>query len=506
MRRIVCLLLVLAPASLWAQMGPLSPSSNPSFFKTPSGKTIVLAGSQTWNTFQDMSESTAPEAFDFNAYVAFLVAHGHNATILWRKDLPTYCNWGADGGGSTWHITLWPWPRTGSGTASDGLGRFDLSQFNQAYFDRLRTRVQTLQSNNIYAIVELFDGLGITANRCSGDGYPFSGGNNIQGISDDSANSSMTMSSANAITAVQDAYVQKVIDTLHDLPNVLWEISEEAPDNSTWWQGHMISLIHTYEQNTYGVQHPVGYPTLNVSGSNDSALYNSNADWVAPAARFSPTSSCGSGTPRCKVNINDSDHSYFGSMWTDSQQTVRNYIWENFTNGNGVLYMDPYTIWWPSNNRNLCDNNSRPSNGVCSAPVSTASGWQENVRRNLGYIVTYGNTKLNLANDTPQPSLCQTGFCLAHNSASGAEFLVYFPSGGAKWVNLSVQNGQTLKVEWFSPAAGSVIAGANYTATSAAQQSFTPPSQITGDAVLFLSGSSSAGAPAPPTGLKAVAH
>ncbi|HYW97529.1 MAG TPA: hypothetical protein VE822_00335 [Candidatus Elarobacter sp.] len=62
-------------------------------------------------------------------------------------------------------------------------------------------------------------------------------------------------------------------------------------------------------------------------------LYNSNADWVAPSARISPTSSCGSGTPQCKVNINESDHSYYG-MWNDSAQTNRNYVWENFGNGN----------------------------------------------------------------------------------------------------------------------------------------------------------------------------
>jgi hypothetical protein len=75
-----------------------------------------------------------------------------------------------------------PWQRTGgsSGTqmASDGLPVFDLTQFNQAYFDRLRT-------------------------------------------------------APNATTDIQDAYVRKVIDAVNDLPNALWEPSEEAPDNST---------------------------------------------------------------------------------------------------------------------------------------------------------------------------------------------------------------------------------------------------------------------------------
>ena len=116
----------------------------------------------------------------------------------------------------------------------------------------------------------------------------------------------MTMSAPNAVTAYQDAYVQKVIDTVGDLPNVLWEISEEAPTNSTWWQGHMIGLIRSYETGK-PLQHPIGYPTLEYPG-NDSALNNSNADWIAPTARISPTSSCGSGNPACKVNINDSDH------------------------------------------------------------------------------------------------------------------------------------------------------------------------------------------------------
>ena len=43
---------------------------------------------------------------------------------------------------------------------------------------------------------------------------------------------SITMTAPNAITAFQDAYVEKVIDTLNDLPNVLWIVSEEAPANS----------------------------------------------------------------------------------------------------------------------------------------------------------------------------------------------------------------------------------------------------------------------------------
>jgi hypothetical protein len=451
--------------------GPLHPlANNPGWLTDGSGKGIFLSGSHTWDTFQDTDQATSPAAFDFNGYVNFLKSHGHNVTILWRKDLPTYCGWGA---GGTWHMTPFPWQRTGgsSGTqlASDGLKGFDLSQFDQAYFDRLRARAVQLQQNGIYAIVELFDGLGLTANRCANDGYPFSAGNNVNGVSDDNATSSMTMTAPNAITNYQDAYVQKVIDTLNDLPNVLWEVSEEAPDNSTWWQNHMISLMHTYEAGK-PLQHPVGFPTLNVSGATDTTLYNSNADWVAPVARISPTSSCGSGTPACKVNINDSDHSYFG-MWNDSAQTNRNYLWENFENGNSVMFMDPYLIYWSTGSRNLCQN---PVNGVCNA-VDTR--W-DNLRNNMGSMISYAN-RMNLAAMTPQPVLSSTGYCLAN---AGVEYLVYEPGSSTSFTVSMVP--ATYAFEWFNPSTLTVVSTGTITVSAPGNQSVTQP--FSGDAVLYL--------------------
>jgi hypothetical protein len=465
-------------------MGPLKQSaSNPHYFVDPGGKAILLTGSHTWDTFQDTDQSTSPAPLDFTAYVNFLKSHGHNATILWRKDLPTYCNWGA---GGTWHMSPFPWKRTGgtSGTqvASDGLPAFDLTQLDQTYFDRLRARVIQLQQNGIYADVELFDGLGLLNNRCSNDGYPFTGGNNVNGVDDGGGTNSMTMSARNAITDVQEAYVKKVVDSLNDLPNVLWEISEEAPSNSIWWQAFMIDLLHAYEGggtlsqtgemfSAKSFKHPVHYPTLTYPG-NDSALPNSNADVVSPTARISGTSTCGTGTPVCKVNINDSDHSYYG-MWNDSAQTNRNYVWENFANGDQTMFMDPYLVYWSSGNRNLCSN---PVNGVCSGPDPR---WN-NMRDNLGYALNYAN-KIDLAKMTPQANLSSTGYCLADNVATGAEYLVYSPNGGSFTVNLSAIT-RVLNVEWFDPSGAATSAGG--AVSGGTTLTFTPP--FGGDAVLYL--------------------
>jgi hypothetical protein len=363
--------------------------------------------------------------------------------------------------------------------ATDGELKFDLTRFDPAYFDRLRTRVRALGKEGIYAGVYLFSGEFLLRFRFAGDGYPFTGSNNVNGIDDGyrgatgaNAVSSVTMTEPNAITERQDAYVKRVIDALNDLPNVLWIVSEEAPISSTWWNSHLISLVREYEKGKR-YQHPVGYASL--AHPQDSILYNSDADWVAPSAWLSPTRSCGTGKPSCKVNINDSDHSYFG-MWNDSPQKNRNYAWENFMNGNQVLFMDPYVVHYPRENRNIP---VFAVNGIGSKPDSR---W-DNFRDTLGYIVRYSR-KLDLANVHPKSSICSTGYCLAYTPSTGAEYLVYAPDGGSFKLDLSAMpRSRMLAVEWFNPRTGTAISKTPIAAGSSSQR-FTPP--FSGDSVLYL--------------------
>jgi hypothetical protein len=388
-----------------------------------------------------------------------------------------------------------PWQRTGPNTASDGKLKFDLTKFNQTYFDRLRARVQHLNAAGIYAGVYFFSGEWLHRFRCSGDGYPITGSNNTNGIDDGGGTGSTTMTAPNAITAIQDAFVEKVIDTLNDLPNVLWIVSLEAPQNSTWWNSHLIALTRSYEAGK-PVQHPIGYAVQ--ADWNDAIILNSDADWIAPGSRkiphpslrsfldrrvtngvlrqmigkWLPTTNCGTGRPSCKVTINDSDHSYFG-MWNDSQQLNRNFFWINFTAGNQTLFMDPYVVYYPRENRNLC---SSIVNGVCLEPDTR---W-ENVRNTMGFIRDYAE-RMNLAAMTAQGYLSSTGHVLANTNSTNAEFLVYAPAGGSFTVNLSRNKGQ-FAVEWMNPATGAKAAGPSV--SGAAPRTFDPP--FSGDAVLYL--------------------
>jgi hypothetical protein len=460
--------------------GPLRQSNNPNYFQDANGAPLILCGSHSWNTLQDWGTDGVVRPVDFDAFVRFLKDHGHNFTLLWYTELPKFRSLPTtETAPPDFTVSPHPWLRTGPGLATDGGKKFDLSQFDQAYFDRLRARVQALNKAGIYAGVYLFTGEWLLRFRCSTDGYPFSGPNNINDLDDGyrggsaaSAISAVTMTKSNAISVFQDAYVRKTVDTLNDLPNVLWIVSEEAPAQSTWWNNHLISLIRAHEK-AKPFQHPLGYGAL--TDAPDSVLYNSDADWVAPSAWLSPSISRGAGTPARKVNVNDSDHSYFG-MWNDTPQKNRNYLWENLVAGNQVLFMDPYLVYYPRQKRNLCVS---PLHGIGTAPDLR----YENFRNNLGYLLRYAR-KLNLANVTPRSALSSTTFCLAQTPAVGAEYLVYAPAGGAFTVDLSAMlASRTLAVEWFNPATG-VASAQHAIPAGSSSQAFRAP--FDGDAVLYL--------------------
>ncbi len=446
-------------------------ASNPNYFTDGTGKAVYLTGSHTWNDFQDWGTEDAPQPFDFAAYVKTLAAHHHNLTLIWQTELPVFRGLPTRASDPPdFFVTPQPWQRTGPGNASDGKLKFDLARFNQAYFDRLRSRVQQLNAAGIYAGVYLFSAEWLLRFRFSGDGYPLTGANNVNGIDDGGGTGSVTMSAPNAITEVQDAFVRKVIDTLNDLPNVLWIVSQEAPPDSIWWNTHLISLLRAYETGK-PLQHPIGFGVL--ADNTDATILNSDADWIAPAARISPTRSCGRGHPACKVNINDSDHSYFG-IWNDSAQANRNYFWINFTQGNQTLFMDPYVVFYPREKRNLCP---APVHGIGSA----ADPRWDNVRETMGYIRGYAD-RLDLAAMAPRGDLSSTDHALVNTALTHPEFLVYAPTGGDFTVNLSNTVG-SLAVEWMNPTTGTKSTGAKVSGGSTL--TFTPP--FKGDAVLYLS-------------------
>ena len=413
-------------------------SSNPRFFVDSNGKAVYLSGIHLNNDLIDRSDKAV---LDFTSYLNFLQQYEHNFVRLWAWEQAAWTN------ESSTKITFDPLPyqRKGPGTALDGGRKFDLSRFNQAYFDRLRSRVVEAGQHGIYVSVMLFQGFSSQRKTIGGGnpwtGHPFNLSNNINGINGDPSGNdngeevhSLTVP---AITSLQEAYVRKVVDTLNDLDNVLYEISGDAPASSREWQYYMINYLKNY-QTTKPKQHPVGMSYLYLGNTND--LLASPADWILlPGSETNPPLAAGS-----KVILSDMDPKLLANS------TSYPMVWKSFMRGFNPIYLES------------------------DLPNLSAD---ENVRNSMGYTLKYSQL-VDLLSMSPSSELCSSGYCLIN---PGREYLVYLPTGGTVRVDLSAASGSFV-ASWFSPTTGRTTSGG--TVSAGIPILFTSP--IDGDAVLYL--------------------
>lgn len=396
---------------------------NPRYFVDGTGAPVYLAGAHTWSNFQDQGRGDPPPVFDYGAYLEFLVQHGHNFTKFWSFE---HVRWTADfPDDDFWTTPVW-YVRTGPDLALDGKPKFDLTQFNPAYFDRLRQRIVAAGQRGIYVSVMVFEGESVKQKVGNAwRGHPYHRSNNINGIDGDPDDDNQGLEAHRlqvpAITALQQAYIRHLVDAVNDLDNVLYEISLEDPAGAEAWQQQMIVYLKQYEA-TKPKQHPVGMTALYPGGQN-SDLYASAADWISPNGTTGDTPAADGS----KVILQDTDH-LCGAC------TDRAWVWKSLTRGVNLLLMDPYDGVWGN-----------------SPSVLTDPAWQES-RNNLGYALAYAK-RLNLLAMRPHDELASTGYCLANPIAQAAEYLVYLPSGGIATVDLRA-TAEPLDVEWFVPSRG----------------------------------------------------
>ena len=300
------LLLACAAAEAAPASGPLRVcKKNPRYFADSSGRPVLLVGSHVWNNLQDMGVTDPPPPFDWGAYLGFLEQHHHNFVRLWRWELTRWDTSSTRIGPARKHFAgPHPWPRTGPGQALDGKPKFDLARFDDAYFERLRERVRTAGDRGIYVSVMLFEGWGLQRVPDGWSAHPFHPGNNVNGLGEGLKGLQVHELVDTRITATQEAYVRKVIDTVNDLDNVLYEISNENHPASTEWQYHLIRFVKEVEKGK-PKQHPVGM-TFQFRGGSNQTLFNSPADWVSP----NPTGGYRDNPPdpKDRVILSDTDH------------------------------------------------------------------------------------------------------------------------------------------------------------------------------------------------------
>jgi hypothetical protein len=417
------------PSSRPATKGPLRVHPhNPRYFADSSGRALLLAGSHTWATLQEAGPVDPPEPFDWPGWLKFMVEHDHNFMRLWTWENAKWGSWW-DG---DYYFSPVAFARTGPGLARDGKPKFDLAQFDEEWFSRLRRRVIDLRDRGIYTAVMLFNGWS------GGDkpytppgpnpwfGHPFQKDNNVNGIdgsSPDGEGREWVHTLRNPdVVRLQEAYVRRVVDTVGDLDNVMFEIGNEhegTPANNAW-QYHMVNVVHEYEESR-PLQHPVLMTAPWPNPDND-LLFASAAEAVSPmhwtGRHFDHWPYDPPARYLGKVVIADTDH-----LWGVGGHA--DWVWRTFTRGHNVLYMDPYGYLHMDPINPDGDEGARKAMGRCLA---------------LSRLV-------DLAEMIPQPDLTSSGFALA---AEGREYIVYHPYGDRLLVDLVGMDGP-VKIEWYHP-------------------------------------------------------
>lgn len=430
--------------------GPLRVhEQNPNYFTDGTGRAVYLTGSHMWNNIIDMGKSEPPEKFDYDGYLDWMQKLNHNFIRLWTWESVT---WNTENlRKAVNRVYPQPWVRTGEGKANDGKMQYDLSKFDEEYFGRLRRRVTEASKRDIYVSIMLFEGWAMQFSPGAWEAHPFHPNNNVNGIDGDVDKDGMGLDihelANKKVTALQEAYVRKVIDTVNEFDNVLYEISNENHPASTPWQYHMIRFIKDYEK-TKPKQHAVGM-TFQYKGGSNEVLFESPADWISPnpqgGYRDNPPPADGR-----KVVLLDTDH-----LWGIGGNQA--WVWKSFLRGYNPLFMDPYDGL-------ILGNRFDPQ-------------W-EPIRRSLGYTRYYAE-KINLSRMLPVTGLASTKYCLAE---PGAEYLVYRPAVSGESFTVKLKAG-VYELEWFDPAKGAVVKRDTITVGDG-DRSFKP--SFNGDAVLYL--------------------
>jgi Protein of unknown function (DUF4038) len=417
-------------------------SENSRYFTDKAGKAIYLTGSHTWANFQEAGLPT-DSLFEWTKYLDMMKSNNHNFMKLWVWEQAKLGSWSKE------DIAFSPMPY--EQITQNGKVKYDLSKWNRTYFLRLRQRVIEAGKQGIYVSVMLFQGWSQQKEKIKNPWlfHPLNPDNNINGVGkqitdnkeDDAEKGTLHALKNGDALKYQEAYTKKVIETINDLDNVLFEIINEGGTKD--WQYHIINFIKKTEK-TMPKQHPVGMShAVAVSPLMwNRDLIESPADWIAPSnepfiwnypnsikttdyqLKMLPN-------PGKKVTILDTDH-----LWGCGGDY--SWVWKAFLQGYYPIFMDPWQNFPHADTANI--------QWLSPCLYEREYAPYKLIRQNMGATWRF-TERINLGKSVPSPELTSSGFCLAQPNET---YISWVETGAYLTLNLRNTTG-IFEAEWFNP-------------------------------------------------------
>ena len=240
--RILCLFLVIAAARLNAQPIKVHPS-NPHYFLFIGQPTVLITSAEHYG-------AVINKDFDYISYFDALKSYGLNYTRIYPGELfePVGKFMKGNTLGPRPTSLIVPWARSKTPGYMLGGNKFDLNQWDSAYFARLKDFVAKAADRGIVVEICFFNGQ-------YSDTWPISPlyyENNIQGVGRCDPEDVQTLKHEDLVRR-EDDYVRKIIQEVNGYDNVILEICDEAMVGGTpileasAWVGHFVELIRKTE-------------------------------------------------------------------------------------------------------------------------------------------------------------------------------------------------------------------------------------------------------------------
>ncbi len=204
-------ILVLIILGTTVQAAPLSVHpDNPRYFTDGSGQAIYMTGSHNWDVLFDANTGFAE--VEYLKFLDYMLDNNQNFLRLWTAAAVWECR-----DGSCRYRTPMIYQRTGPGTATDGLLKFNLTRYNPDYTKKLRAVIDAACDRSIYVSLMLFEGWWNADPKGRGNawrGHPYNPLNNINGL--DVTTGNLHTLDLPDVVALQEGYIRYIIDAVND--------------------------------------------------------------------------------------------------------------------------------------------------------------------------------------------------------------------------------------------------------------------------------------------------
>jgi hypothetical protein len=216
---------------------------NPRYFQFRGEPAVLITSGEHYGAVLNLD-------FDYAAYLDELAGHGFNHTRLFSgtyREIPGSFNIQGNTLAPAPHRYAGPWARSDTPGYFDGGNKFDLTQWDEAYFKRLKDFVGQAGKRGIVVEITLFCTM---YNEELWKASPMHAANNINGVGQVGRNEVYGLKE-DALTEAQTAVTRKIIRELNAFDNIYYEVCNEPYERGGMhpdWQNRIITAIREAEK------------------------------------------------------------------------------------------------------------------------------------------------------------------------------------------------------------------------------------------------------------------